>query len=118
MVLVDTSVWVDYLRHKTKELSLLLINGQVYCHPFVVGELSCENLQNRTEILELLTSLQQSVVTEGTEALEFIESNKLYGRGLGWIDVHLLSSALITGIKLWTLDRLLRRVAVEFGLAY
>lgn len=118
MVLVDTSVWVEHLRHKRKELSSLLINGQVYCHPFVIGELACGNLQNRTEILGLLASLQRSIMTEGTEALEFIESNKLYGRGLGWIDVHLLSSALITGIKLWTLDQRLRKVAVEFGLAY
>lgn len=118
MVLVDTSVWVEHFRRGNEVLRSLLVDGQVYCHPFIVGELACGHLKNRHEILTLLGSLQQALVSEDEEVLELIERNRLHGRGLGWVDVHLLGSALLSGTRLWTLDRRLRQVALEFDVAY
>jgi predicted nucleic acid-binding protein len=118
MVLVDTSVWIEHFRRNSPALRSLLEGAEVYCHPFVIGELACGNLKNRDEILSLLASLDKTTPVEDYEALEFVESNQLYGCGLGWIDIHLLSSALITGVKIWTLDRRLRQMAKRFDIAY
>ena len=118
MVLVDTSLWVEHFRKGRAELRTLLENGQVYCHPFIIGEIACGYLKNREQILNLMASLQQAIVSEDEEVLELIESNRLYGRGLGWVDLHLLSSALLSGTRLWTLDVTLINVASEFGVAY
>jgi len=118
VVLVDTSIWVEHLRQGVEELRSLLLRSQVCCHPFVIGELACGQLRNRSEILSLLASLHKAALLEEEEVLEFVETNKLHGRGVGWIDVHLLSSALLTGVPLWTLDRQLKEIAAEFKLAY
>ncbi len=118
MVLVDTSLWVEHFRTGRADLHALLLNSQVYCHPFIIGELACGHLKNRHEILALLASLQQAFLSEDEEVLQLIERNRLYGRGLGWIDFHLLSSALLSGTRLWTLDKALRKIALEFDLAY
>jgi predicted nucleic acid-binding protein len=111
MVLVDTSVWISHLREKNARLANLLNDGEVVCHPFVVGELACGNLRNRTEILSLLKSLPMSVEAEHEEVLQFIDSNKLMGKGLGYMDIHLMASAVLTGIPIWTLDKKLGQVA-------
>lgn len=91
MILVDTSVWVSHLRDGNVRLDRLLYNGDVVCHPFIVGELACGNLKNRTEILSLLQSLPMAVKAEHEEVLQFIENNQLMGKGLGYIDIHLLA---------------------------
>lgn len=111
MVLVDTSVWISHLREKNARLANLLNDGEVVCHPFVVGELACGNLRNRTEILSLLKSLPMSIEAEHEEVLQFIDSNKLMGKGLGYMDIHLMASAVLTGIPIWTLDKKLDQVA-------
>ncbi|MBI3461622.1 MAG: PIN domain-containing protein [Planctomycetes bacterium] len=111
MILADTSVWVEHLRHGSARLSSLLRDEQVLCHPFVVGELACGNLANRRELLALLTSLPQALLAEQQEVLHLVDAEHLYGRGLGWVDVHLLASALLTDCALWTLDRVLRTTA-------
>jgi len=54
MVLVDTSVWVDHLRRSMAGLDVPLSEGQVLCHPFVLGELACGNIKNQSDILSLL----------------------------------------------------------------
>lgn len=118
MVLVDTSIWVEHFRHGREDLRSLLEENQVYCHPFIIGELACGHLKNRSEILSLLASIQQSLVSEDEEILEMIEANGICGRGVGWIDVHLLSSALLSGARLLTLDRKLKKIAQEFSIAY
>jgi predicted nucleic acid-binding protein len=118
MVLVDTSIWVEHFRNGSAELRRLLLDGQVYCHPFIVGELACGHLKKRSEILDLLSSLQQAIISDDEEALQLIETRRLYGRGLGWIDVHILSSALLTGAQLWTFDKTLKKVAQEFNITY
>ena len=111
MILVDTSVWIEHLRTGSERLRSLLYNEQVLCHPFVVGELACGTLHNRPEILSMMRALPQAHVAEQEEVLRFLEARRLYGRGLGWVDAHLLASTLLTGCTLWTLDKPLRRAA-------
>jgi predicted nucleic acid-binding protein len=117
-VLVDTSVWVDHLRHGNPRLVSHLESGEVECHPFVVGEIACGSSKNRAELLELMAALPQVLEVENEEVLIFIESKHLTGRGLGWVDVHLLASALLSGTSLWTLDKSLateaRKLQIRF----
>lgn len=94
----------------------MLNEAEVACHAFVIGELACGNLKRRSEILSLLRELPQVVEVEHEEALQFLERNRLMGKGLGFIDVHLLASAVPTGVPLWTLDRKLADVAHELGI--
>jgi len=112
MVLVDTSVWVEHFRRGNIGLDVLLIEGQAVCHPFVVGELACGNLKNRFQILSLLSALPAALVAEHEEVMQFIETHHLMGKGLGYIDVHLLASAILTGIPLWTLDKRLHTISL------
>ena len=113
MILVDTSVWVDHFRSDNAGLESLLDDEQVLCHPFIIGELACGNLRNRKEILSLLASLPEARMVEHQEALHLLSEARLFGRGLGWIDIHLLTSARVTGCLLWTLDLSLRRAAAS-----
>jgi predicted nucleic acid-binding protein len=117
MTLVDTSVWVQHLRAGSERLRSLLNDGQVLCHPFVLGELACGTLRNRDEILSILRDLPESGMAEHDEVLSFLASRRLYGRGLGWVDAHLLASTLLTGCTLWTLDKPLRRAAAALHVA-
>jgi len=118
LILVDTSVWVDHLRRGDTQLAELLEGGGVVIHPFVVGEIACGTLADRPLILELLQALATVVVADNDEALGFIERHGLYGKGIGFIDVHLLASvALTAGASLWTRDKRLHSVAEELGLA-
>jgi len=118
MVVVDTSVWVAHLRDGTIGLEELLEEGDVVCHLFIVGELACGNLKNRSEVLSLLQALPMAVHAEHEEVLQFIENHRLMGKGLGYIDVHLLASANLMRVPLWTLDRKLNAVCSKMGLAY
>jgi predicted nucleic acid-binding protein len=118
MTLVDTSVWVNHLRHDNRALVDLLRDDQVACHSFVVGELACGHLRNQREILSLLAALPQADALEHDEALAFLATHGLPGTGLGWIDVHLLASAMLAGTTLWTLDGSLRRAAQKLHVAY
>lgn len=115
MILADTSVWVDHFRRRTIRLPALLEAGEVVCHPFVIGELACGNLRNREEILALLQALPQAAVVTQQDALGLIETRDLMGRGVGWVDVHLLAACLVTDAALWTLDRRLAAVARILG---
>jgi len=118
MILVDTSVWVDHLRRGNKRLISLLNDEQVLCHPFVVGELACGNLKNRKEILRLSNSLPFVQQADHSEVLHLLNSNRLYGQGIGWVDAHLLASALLTGCSIWTLDKPFLAVADKLRLSY
>lgn len=117
MILVDTSVWIDHLRRGNAELVRLLEEGDVIVHPFVVGELACGKIKNRVEILELLRELPEASSSDHDEAQHLLESGKLQGKGLGWIDVHLLASARISDCAIWTRDRALARAAVGLGVS-
>jgi predicted nucleic acid-binding protein len=118
MVLVDTSVWVSHFRETLAHLADLLNDGEVASHPFIVGELACGNIKNRTVILSLLKSLPMVVTLEHEEALTFIEIHRLMGKGIGYIDVHLLCSAVLSQLPLWTLDKSLDQVADLLHLKY
>jgi hypothetical protein len=95
-----------------------LNTGSVACHPYIIGELACGNLKNRREIMDLFQSLPSSPVIEPDELSGFIESNALMGKGLGYIDVHLLASTVLAGIVFWTDDKRLRRAARDLGISY
>ena len=118
MVLVDTSVWVSHLREGEVGLEKLLIAGEVICHPFIVGELACGNLKNRLEILTYLQSLPMTILAEDEEVLKFIENNQLMGKGLGYIDIHLIASAILTDVPVWTFDKTLDKIAKKIGINY
>ncbi len=118
MVLVDTAVWILHFRHGDPQLKDLLMNGQVVCHPFIVGELACGNLQNREEILTLLRSLPMAITADHDEILRFIEMHRLMGKDLGYVDVHLLASVLLSGIEFWTKDRNLEKAARKLYISY
>lgn len=114
MILVDTSVWIDHLRKGDAELARTLEAGEVLAHPFVIGELACGNLANRNAILALLRTLPPAPVATGDEVMGFIERRKLMGRGIGYIDVHLLASVALTReSRLWTRDKRLAAIADE-----
>ena len=114
-MLVDTSVWIDHFRRGNQTLAARLEDGVVCCHPFVIGELACGGLSDRDHVLALLAVLPQPPLAEHDEVLEFVNRNGLAGSGLGWVDVHLLASARLGGIGIWTLDRHLERAAAEIG---
>jgi predicted nucleic acid-binding protein len=118
MVLVDTSVWVAHLRDNLPGLQTLLKKGEVLCHPFIIGELACGNLKNRREILELLEALPSGEMAEHNEVLKFIEQRRLMGRGLGYVDVHLLASVLLSNCLFWTRDRRLKETAASLHIAH
>ena len=118
MVLVDTSVWVNHLRRDDAKLEELLLNGEVVCHPLVIGELACGNIKNRFEILDLLLDLPKIPTIDLTEYLYFIEQNHLSGIGIGFVDIHLLASARLSGIPLWTNDKRLKEVALQLNVFY
>ena len=102
MILVDTSVWIDHFRSGNDRLKALLLDEQVLCHPFVVGELACGSLQKRNEILTMLKALPQADLLEHDEVIRFMDVRRLYGKGIGWVDAHILSSTLFTGCTLST----------------
>ncbi len=118
MVLVDTSVWVSHFREGNPELVKLLDDGQVACHPFIIGEIACGSLKNRAKILSLLQALPTALEANHAEVLRFIESNKLMGKGLGYVDVHISASAKLTGVPLWTLDKRLNEANNKLGISY
>lgn len=118
MVLVDTSVWVAHLRNGNIGLETLLNEGYVVCHPFIAGELACGNLKNRAEILSLLQALPVTTHVEHEEVMKFIEDHTLMGKGLGYIDIHLIASAILTEIPLWTVDKKLNEVSLKLGIKY
>jgi predicted nucleic acid-binding protein len=117
-ILVDTSIWVNHLRRGSLQLADLLNKGSVACHPFVIGELACGNLKKRTEILNLLQSLPCTPTLSFDEYLHFIDYHHLYGVGIGFVDIHLLASALLSDAKLWTSDKQLKRAAEDIGIAH
>jgi len=118
VILVDTSVWVDHLRRGNPGLSSLLARHLVLMHPFVLGELACGNMRQRCKVLGLLADLPAAIEAQHDEVLHYIENHRLMGRGLGFVDTHLLAAAALnTPARIWTLDRRLRDAALELDLA-
>lgn len=118
MVLVDTSVWIDHLRHKETLLAGLLESNRVLSHPFVRGELALGNLKQREIVLNALDSLPRAPVVYSDEINFFIETHTLFGLGIGLIDAHLLASTrLATRAELWTRDKRLLAAAMRLDIA-
>lgn len=118
MILVDTSIWIDYLRVGDRQLGTLLQNGHVLTHPYVVGEVALGQLSHRSEILGLLHNLPHAEAATDTEVLNLVENRHLFGLGIGYVDAHLVAATLLTaGARLWTRDKRLAAVAARFGLS-
>lgn len=117
MILVDTCIWVEHLRRGNARLKELLSDGEVACHPFVLGELACGAIANRAEILSLLAALPAGPQAANEEVLLFIERHEFMGRGLGLVDMHLLSSCMLSKVPLWTQDGRLLKAAHGLGIA-
>ncbi|HEY4085220.1 MAG TPA: PIN domain-containing protein [Bryobacteraceae bacterium] len=115
MVLADTSIWVDHFRGGDPALADLLNSASVLMHPFVLGELACGNLARRSQVLTELTELPAAVRAEDAEVMELIETRKLYGLGIGWVDAHLIASALLSDCDLLTADQRLKKAARQAG---
>lgn len=118
MILVDTSVWVDHLRRHDAAMARELDAGNVLAHPFVIGEIACGRLPKRAETLSLLAALPRAPVAEHGEAMGFIERHDLPGRGVGFVDMHLLASAALAGTRLWARDKRLLEAARNLRLAH
>lgn len=118
MILVDTSVWIDHLRSGESCLAAQLEAGQVCVHEFVIGELACGSLRARANVLGLLANMPRAGRADEDEVLSLIERRQLMGRGIGYIDAHLLASTLIAHARLWSRDRRLAAIAAELGIAF
>ena len=121
MVLVDTSVWIRFLGGRKPfqdELSRLLELNDVAGHDLIYGELLIGDRGGRKKLLAEYKQMFQSAVIPHSEVVAFVESRHLHGRGVGWIDVHLLASAIVDGLKLWTDDPRLSVLAHELAVDY
>lgn len=117
IVLADTSVWIDHWRRGNPQFTRLLEQDRIVLHPFVIGELALGTVRARTDVLKDLQTLEKARLAEHNEVLALIERTPLWGRGVGWVDAHLLASTLLDRIHLWTLDQPLARVAAELRIA-
>lgn len=115
MLLVDTSVWSDHLRRHDPAMAKWLAAGEVLAHPFVVGEIACGAFPHRSEALSLMNRLPSAPLLAQAELLGFIERHALAGRGVGFVDIHLLASAMVVNARLWTRDRRLAQAASGLG---
>jgi predicted nucleic acid-binding protein len=118
VVLADTSIWIDHLRSGERALARLLESREVMSHPFVVGEVALGHLRERERVLAEIRDLPEARVAADSEVLHLIDERALYGRGIGYVDAHLLASLRLTpGARLWTADRRLSMIAEQLGLA-
>lgn len=115
MILVDTSVWADHLRAANPALSALLNHGTVLTHPFVIEELACGYLPLRNEFLTMMHRLPQAPLASHYEVLDLIANHKLYGTGLGSVDVHIIASGMLAGVTIWSRDKAFARESKKLG---
>jgi len=116
MILVDTSVWIDHFRHGNLELTGLLNSSNVLSHQSIIGEIALGNLLNRDFILGTLQNLPLATVASDKEVLHFIQSHSLFGKGIGYIDAHLLAATMLSpGTLLWTRDKRLLAETARLG---
>lgn len=118
MILIDASVWIDHMRRTIPAIAELAEAGEILTHPFVIGEISLGSLKQRDAVLRAMGLLARAVVANDSEVMRFITANTLFGKGIGYLDTHLLASTKLTdGAKLWTFDRRLHEAATQLGCA-
>jgi predicted nucleic acid-binding protein len=117
LILADTSVWVDHFRNGDNCLRELLLQQKIVIHPFIIGEIALGSLRNRTQVLRHLNDLRHATIASHGETMTLVESWRLFGRGIGYVDAHLLSACRLSPARLWTRDRRLADVAVELGIS-
>jgi hypothetical protein len=117
MILPDSSVWIDHFRRGNTSLAEWLENDQALCHPFIVGELACGHLSSRASTIRMLQTLPEAPLMQHNEVLLLIERHRLMASGIGWVDAHLLGSALLAQAEIWTLDQSLTNAARRLGVA-
>ncbi|HEX4084718.1 MAG TPA: type II toxin-antitoxin system VapC family toxin [Chthoniobacteraceae bacterium] len=115
MILADTSIWIRHFREGIPDFERAMQRRQIAMHPVVIGELATGNLPKRQQTLAMLRKLRKTKMGSMAECLDFIENHSLYGRGIGWNDIQLLVAAVLSGNRLWTLDKRLLGAAVELG---
>ena len=113
MVLVDTSVWTAHFHKRQPPLAKLLDEGLALGHPFVTGELACGHPRRRPSVLAYLAARPAAKRATDAEAMHLVDDRALWGRGLGWVDAHLLASALVSRCRFWTLDKRLAKADAE-----
>jgi len=119
LILVDTSVWIDHLNKEVAPLVEALETEDVLIHPFIIGELACGEIRKRHEFLDLLSTLPSSAIATDDDVLLFIENHRLMGKGIGYIDAHLLASVTLTdATRLWTRDKRLVTIAEQLRLGF
>jgi predicted nucleic acid-binding protein len=121
IVLVDTSVWIRFLSNRdpyAPDLDALLSRDEVSGHDFVDGELLIGDKGGRKQLLADYEQMHQAPVVSHHDVVEFVRDRRLHGRGIGWTGAHLLASALVGRLRLWTTDPALATSAKELGIAY
>ena len=119
MVLVDTSVWIDHIRCNDPRLFHLLGNNEVLYHPFIYGEVAMGSLADRRSILRDIRRLPSAKVAKHDEVMSLVEDFSLFGLGIGYIDAHLLASALLMpGARIWTRDKRLAELTARLSLDF
>jgi predicted nucleic acid-binding protein len=114
--IVDSSVWIAHLHKSIPRLVEIIDAGDVLTHPAVIGELSCGNFRHRASILADIRRLPRAEEGRFEEVLQMIEAQKLYGKGLGWVDCQLLASASLSSVGIFTQDRALAKAASGLGI--
>jgi predicted nucleic acid-binding protein len=121
MVLVDTSIWIRFLADEQRyagQLDRLLERDEVSGHDLIFGELSIGDRGGRSELLAAYAQMHRATVISHEEAVAFVRARRLHGRGAGWIDIHLLASAVVGNLELWTADQNTAALAAELGVAH
>lgn len=117
-VLADTCVWVKHFRQRNALLAAMLEDGEIWCHPIVVGELTMGTLKNRQQTIFDLSQLSRPPLASFSETRQMVESRRLWGRGIQWNDARILASSILGEIPLWTFDLRLKEIARELGVAF
>jgi predicted nucleic acid-binding protein len=118
VILADTSVWIGHFRSVDDKMLSLIKLRMILCHPYVIGEIILGSLSNRDEILSNLQDFPKAPVAQNEDVLQLIATHRLFGRGIGYVDVHLVASALLQpGTQLWSRDKKLKAAAEELGVA-
>jgi predicted nucleic acid-binding protein len=118
MILADTSIWIDQQRGSVPHLNELLVRALVVMHPWVVGELACGSLSDRDRFLQKLRRMPQIKTASEDQVLLFMKMHQLFGKGIGYVDMHLLSSTALSGARFWTRDKRVAQAATDLNIAH